>query len=300
MTILNRTSDGLFNILIALFRALLKFGPMKKERLITLCSPGSDNDLNMLKKTVSTWAKIGLFEINGDEIKFSEDIYNWVGKLTIRDLDDPILLRRIFRHLLFKRENNDFFWDKEKTKAADFTRAISFLLAQDIYELDMQNHSTIGKLERVQLLENKCMLQNDTRWAGVLAWGRYLGFIWEGEVRMMDPTIALCDELPFIFNDKKTLLAADFVNKTSEAIPVLDGGRYRKEVESALNSTYWTSAPQEGRLSTSLSRAIWRLQQSNTIRLENRSDTGDRRSLQRSKGKEWNAFTHVSIVLGEN
>ena len=37
MTVLNRTNDGLFNVLIILVRALVRFGPQGRDQLILAC-----------------------------------------------------------------------------------------------------------------------------------------------------------------------------------------------------------------------------------------------------------------------
>lgn len=41
MSILNRASDGLSSVLVALWRALLAYGPMPEGDLLGLCAPPS-------------------------------------------------------------------------------------------------------------------------------------------------------------------------------------------------------------------------------------------------------------------
>ena len=52
MTILNTASDGFFNVLIVLHRTLAQYGPMDKDRLIRLCSPGPDDDATKIRQTL--------------------------------------------------------------------------------------------------------------------------------------------------------------------------------------------------------------------------------------------------------
>ena len=168
------------------------------------------------------------------------------------------------------------------------------MLAQDIYMVDIGSHVAIQQFEQLQVREeDRRILQNDVRWNGLRSWGRYLGFLWQGNALMIDPTQALREDLPLIFSDTVTLSATDFMSRVAEVFPVLDGGRYRIEVESVLDSSNWRKPEREGLLSTSLSRALWRLDQGGELVLVKRADTKDGRVLQRAGGLDWINFTHV-------
>lgn len=297
MTILNRANDGLFNVLIVLFRAISEFGPMPKDNLIKLCSSGPDSDSTQIQNTLRRWTQIGLFQEEGDNIEFSQDIKASKPKFNLSDINERIYLTRILRRLIFKEQNNQRFWDREKSLCADLTRGLAFLMAQDIYDVSLSSHKKVEKCESLQLDdENKRILQNSTRWDGIRAWGPYLGFIWVGETVMIDPTRALKEDLPLIFDGTETLLANDFMSRVAKVLPVLDGGNYRLEMESKLAEAHWRKPNREDLLSTSLSRAIWRLKQSGDLFYEARADAADGRSLQRSGGQDWDRFTHVRIV----
>jgi hypothetical protein len=289
MTILNTASDGFFNVLIVLHRALTARGPMDRERLIGLCSPGPDGDAARLGATLLRWTQLGLF-------KKSED-----GKYSLDNADkDPERLPSRCRRLLLNETNNQNFWDNEGTLAADFTRALAFVLAQDIYAEEFAVHAKVQALEQRQVAdEGRRVLQNDVRWNGLRFWGDFLGFFWVDLRRWPDPTAAVRDELPVVFGDRTELPAADFVARLSEHLPVLDGGRYRLQVEAALNPAEWHPPANPKLLSTSLSRALWRLSQpGGPMRLERRADAADNRTLQRSGGREWQTFTHVLLIQG--
>ena len=84
----------------------------------------------------------------------------------------------------------------------------------------------------------------------------------------------------------------DFIGGLSSAIPVLDGGSYRTEVESKLKPEKWPK-PKEGELSTSLSRALLRLREAGDIRFESRSDASGQVKLIGRSGRIIESVTHV-------
>lgn len=289
MTILNTASDGFFNVLIVLHRTLADRGSMERERLLGLCAAGPSDDGKRRRETLLRWTQLGLF-------KESED-----GKVALDKADrDPGKLPSVCRRLLFSEENNQKFWDSEGTLAADFTRALAFILSQDIYAHEFGSHPEVQALEQKQVRdEARRILQNDVRWNGLRFWGDYLGFFWVDHRRWPDPTAALRDELPAIFGTHRELPATDFAFRVASHLPVLDGGRYRLQVEETLDPSEWRRPTHSDLLSTSLSRAIWRLSQpGGPLRLEKRADAGDTRTLQRAAGREWTSFTHVLLAGG--
>ncbi len=289
MSILNTASDGFFNVLIVLHRTLATHGPMDKDRLIRLCAPGPGDEITKIRQTLLRWTQIGLFKTTEND------------KLILDKADkDPERLPSICRRLLFTDENNQRFWDSEKSKAADFSRALAFILAQDIYVNEFGAHPRVQTLEQRQVRdESRRLFQNDTRWNGLRHWGDYLGFFWEDQRRWPDPTAAIREELPEIFGKQNELPAQDFITRLGERLPVLDGGRYRLEVEAALEPAEWQPPTRPDLLSTSLSRALWRLSRpGGPLRLERRADAGDGRTLQRAGGQDWQTFTHVLLAQG--
>lgn len=289
MTILNIASDGFFNVLIVLHRTLVHYGPMNRDRLIALCVPGQDGDVRRLRETLLRWTQLGLFQESKD------------GKVTLeKHHKNTARLPRICRRLLLSKENNERFWDNDKTRSADFTRALTFILCQDIYKHDFGVANDIQELERHQVREeNRRILQNDVRWNGLRFWGDYLGFFWVDERRWPDPTGAVRDELANVFGDQRELAAADFLARLAEQLPVLDGGHYRAEVEVILDPSEWHRSVRPDQLSTSLSRAVWRLSRPGApLRLETRADAGDVRTLQRAGSRDWETFSHVMFSGG--
>jgi hypothetical protein len=108
----------------------------------------------------------------------------------------------------------------------------------------------------------------------------------------IDPSEALRDVLPDIFEASETLPATTFIQQAAEKVPVLDGGTYRTQLEAVLNAQAWTPPP-DGHLSTSLSRAIQRLDREGMIAAETRDDTGGGVTLIGAEGRTWRAMTQV-------
>ena len=299
MTVLNIANDGYFNVLIALYKAVCYLGPMSKDELIRVCSAGPDSDTKRLIQTLNRWTQLGLFVEQEEQITVAHDLLLPASRGK-SSCPDPGQLPRLLRRILFREQNNQRFWDREGTLCADLTRSLAFLLAQDIYSAFNANLETIEELERLQVAdEDKRILQNNVRWNGLRSWGRYLGFLWAGEGFWIDPTQALTEELPRIFDSNSELTADDFVQRAGTVLPVLDGGNYRCQVEEVLNLAQWSRPAREQLLSTSLSRALWRLRAANSLAMEKRADTGDSRTLQGRNGREWLTFTHIRLVQGE-
>ena len=284
MTILNTASDGFFNVLIVLHRTLALHGPMDRDRLLRLCAAVPDGDAKRLRGTLLRWTQLGLFKQSDD------------SKLTLDRTDkDYKRLPAICRRLLFSELNNQKFWDSEGTLAADFTRALAFILAQDIYAHEFDTHAHVQALEQRQVRdETRRILKNDVRWNGLRFWGDFLGFFWVDLRRWPDPTTAIRDELQNVFGGQKEFSATDFIARIAVRLPVLDGGHYRLLVERTLDSSEWQRPARPDLISTSLSRALWRLSQpGGPLRLESRADAGVGRTLQRADGRDWQTFTHV-------
>ena len=297
MSILNRPSDGLFNVLIAIYKVLAAYGPQAKEEIKSLVAPGNISD-SQVSNTLNRWTQLGLFREDATTV-FIETRY---APKDGEALDAAVLRLPItLRDLIFKKENNANFWDSSASSSSDFTRGMAWLLAQDVYSLVTRSHDPIQKLESAQLGNpSQRILQNDTRWAGLCHWGTYLGFAWVGTTLVVDPTQAVRESLPQIFSGVETLSASTFLEGVAQELPVMDFGAYRQEVESALNPKNW-SKPLKFSLSTSLSRAIKRLELSGDLSLEYRSDTGEAYRLLRQEGAEWGrAFTHITWNRAES
>ena len=202
-------------------------------------------------------------------------------------------LPKIVRMIALSPENNERFWEADGNRSADLCRGLSWILAQNVYSIDTSSHAKIQPVENDQIPDlSQRIFQNDTRWNGLRTWMVYLGFGRPGAQVSIDPTEALRDALPEIFGQETILTAPAFVSRAAEILPVLDGGVYRRKMEAVLNHARW-AAPADGHVSTSLSRAIQRLDREALIAPEQRSDSDGGITLHGSSGKVWREITHI-------
>lgn len=294
MTILNRPSDGLYNVLIILVRAAVRFTPRDTEQLLLSCGSAVRSvDTGHINRTLTRWTSLGLFEIGKDSFAIAEPYRTILGsKPDVAEARLP----KVARTLALHENNNARFWDADGAKSADFSKGAAWMLAQDVYTLPSSVSGWEGLVSR-QLTDSDgtTIVQNDTRWNGLRAWMTYLGFARDATTWDVDPTDAIRDELPDVFGSAKTLLVNEFLERLAVALPILDGGKYRRDVEGVLKDGLWPK-PHAGSLSTSISRALQRLDRDRTITLEQRSDAGEGISLTGRAGKRWRDVSHVSLV----
>lgn len=293
MTILNMPSDGSFNVLMVLFRALKEVGPMGEEELQTYCGGTLAEKPERLRHTLNRWSALGLFRTKGDgSVDLGEGL-----EFCAQNEATTAELAGLVRKVIFYEANNDNFWDSEKCACADLTRGLAWLLAQDIYTAEVGKTTAIQALESEQLTDtDRRLVKNSNRLEALRVWGLSLGFLWNEDALVIDPTEAIGDELGSIFSGSSELTASQLRNRIAAVFPVMDGGRYRVEVEKALNQATWAAPPGDEYLSTSLSRALWRLNDEGRIALEHRADAGDVRVLQGAKGRQWMTFSHVRFA----
>ena len=291
MSVLNQDSDGQFNVLIALVRASIRFGAKQRVDLLALCGAGlSILNASRLNGTFLRWTELGLFEAPDGQTVISEPYRSRLGK----DVEKAEgRLPAVLREIVFLEANNLRFWEKDGNKSADLTRGIVWMVAQDVYALDTSNFETVQQLEIAQVADtNRRVVQNDTRYNALKTWMAYLGFGREGFLFTVDPTSALADVLDMVFEAPGPITARTFLSKVNTVLPVLDRGIYRIRIEETLKDTVW-SPMAEGRLSTSLSRAIERLVSVGRLAIEQRADAEDGLQLTGVNGRPWRAFTHV-------
>jgi hypothetical protein len=303
MSLLNRPSDGMHSVLVVLFKLLLD-QKSDRERVLKLCAPPTAVETKQVAQTLNTWIKLGLFdEPEGKAVSIHADVHK--DERTLERL--PHLARR----LVLRAENNADLWAVQESRAADFTRAVCWLLAQDVYTAEFVGwpESLLRRQVPTEVADDEQadlkFITNNERWAPLKAWTTWFGFGWTAStpngVLMIDPTNAVRDALSQVFGKQSTLNADDFVFALAEALPVLDGGEYRKQVEAKLlertGADAWVPPP-PGQLSTSLSRSLLRLIAAGILKPENRDDSdSSRRVLLSGRNQSMiGQFSHFTLV----
>jgi hypothetical protein len=258
MSLLNRPSDGLFNAMLVLYRCVLLKRRVSPETLVAMCAPEPCADPRMVKQILNRCLSMGLFRNtpSDDEVALAEEP-------PTRDPQEALeQLPRLLRKLIFAESQNVNFWKTDAEQCSDFTRAIAWLLAQEVYTFPGGGYEAAAAIEQEQFpAEDERPLQNNTRWAGLKAWAAYLGFGWNSPFDqgfIIDPTPAVREALPQVFEDRRELDQGAFFSRLAEALPVVDGGHYRNQVEQYMSERGWKQPPAHT-VSSSLSRALLRL-----------------------------------------
>jgi hypothetical protein len=291
MSILNRPSDGLLSVLLALRRGLLAYGEQSESSLLDLVSPGSvvpDGRPELAKKTLTRWKQLGFFRDIDGIVQLSPVIADIAS-------DDLIGLRAAILRLVLAPENNPAFMsdsddDYDASRASDCTRAIAWSLGQDPYSFPTKYKGGVESLQDGQGVKPR-PFANDTRWSGFSEWATFLGVGWpSGKIRFVpNPAVAVRSVLDDVFVGATELTQDDFVTRLAHALPVIDGGRYRLSVEAQIAQRWRDPLPND--ISPSLSAAFLTLEAQGEFRMEARSDAPQRILLGRA-GRELHPVSH--------
>lgn len=287
MTILNQENDGLYPELIVLARAAF-VAPHSADDLVSICE--IDNP-KKLRAALSRWTTLGLFEIADERVVIARSV---VGNK--REGVDAFTERlpHICRRLALLPIHCEPLWE-DVGQSSDLARALAWLLAQDIHNLPSTWKGGADNLVNEQV-PGKSVFQNDTRWNGARFWSRYLGFAsGPSSDFVVDPTEAVRHELRALFTPDEPVDAQTFAEELARAIPVLDGGVYRREMESCMDMSLWRPTA-SGQLSMSLSFALRRLQLEGTLVLEHRADTQQGLTLTGKGYVPTVTFSHVRVT----
>lgn len=271
MSLLNLTNDGLPNVLVVLYTtaARARTALDVDDLLASVAPTGVVPDPRMARTTLNRWIELGLFRQDeaGGPIMLAQapqtDMKNEVDILRA--------VRMAARQCALSEANNPQLWASESARAADLTRSLAWLLAQDVYSL---NFSNVQSLERTQIAsDDLCLMQNDTRMNGLKYWGHFFGFIRQPGGGDVDPTLAIRETLSDCMEVGEEMPAVDLVERLAHQLPILDGGIYRVAVEAQLEEGALPPM-QAGQMSTSMSRAIFSLMIDQTLQFENKADVG--------------------------
>jgi hypothetical protein len=189
MSLLNTTNDGLPNVLVALCGVLvLEQGPVAEADLMARVAPEGiiQDEGKMVRQTLNRWVELGLLVRAEGNVSLS-DYFPPAAEIKRDDFDD--VMRRAVRKCALAPENNADLWATESAKAADLTRSLCLLLAQDVYRTGV-NH--LDALETKQVVNADLrLIRNNTRVNGLKKWAHFLGFVRQPDGSDIDPTVAV-------------------------------------------------------------------------------------------------------------
>ena len=130
-------------------------------------------------------------------------------------------------------------------------------------------------------------ISNATRWNAFQRWACSLGFAWSTPTGRLvpDPTRAIREALPRIFDEQETFDGQTFVRALGSELPVLETGVYREFVQ----ENWKRSVPPQQSLTTATTDALKRLAAEGRVEIENRADA------RRIGMVDGTTFSHVSI-----
>jgi hypothetical protein len=293
MSILNRASDGLLSVLLALRRAILAYGPQSEQDLLELVAPRSvtpDGKSEMARMTLRRWRQLGFFA----EHDGRTGLESTVEEIAVDDLDG---LRRVVLRLLMSQANNvDVATgdddSAERSKASDFARALSWVLAQDPYGFPghYRGDKGVEALQDGQGVEPRPFI-NDTRWNGFAEWAPFVGAGYQSKSGLIPvPTFAVDTFLDELFSGVQELTERSFFDLLATLLPVVDGGKARLAIDEQIARPWRVLSARD--VSPTLSAALLELEAAGTLRLESRSDAPTR-ILTGRPGREPRPLTHL-------
>src|SRR5262249_18608779 len=151
---------------IVVCRALNELGTADLDDLLNLCGP-SDliEDSTRVRQTINRWTQLGLIVKEDNAYRFAEKLAKRASPTEGAEFLNR--LRRRCRAVVLDEANNARFWDAEASRSADFTRGVTWLVAQDVYAFPQTGNADLLALESAQIAEaGKRIIQNELRWNG--------------------------------------------------------------------------------------------------------------------------------------
>ncbi len=296
MSIINNAHGGSQYAVLAAFYQVLKGSPrntLPREKLMALCAPttlqtgDSQNARGKAPQELRAWLELGILTEatvgETDEISLNTNYFS----------SEDIPLRQAVRRCLQAAENNRDLSLRDE-RAVDLTLLAALLLALDVYQ---NAEISSGSLE---VLVSKFMADfriNSNEVAvvpGYLSWLGYAQQITRSSYAI-DPTDAIREELPFLMHPGEQLSIDEALQRLNRVLPVLDGGSYRQQVEERISLHGWQPLS-ANRFSTSLSRALLRLQLSGIINMKAESDASGAMQLIGRNGSVLRTVTHLTFT----
>lgn len=263
---------------IVLYLARCRGQRDERTRIVDAVSPPSltespqKHQLDASRNLVSA-VEIGLAVRDGDRVALSPASIKAARKGTSA-------IAALIRRRVLSEDLNTAAWGSQ-AGARDLTNALAWFLTfgsadaparmeGDPPSVKAQQEADFGARHSDDDDASGWPISNSTRWNAFQRWAYSLGFGWRSPAGRLipDPTPAVRDSIPAIFEDESTLDGRSFVAALGAQLPVLESGAYRRLVEKHWNRSSEFSED----LSAATTDALRRLDTSGHLMFEDRAD----------------------------
>ena len=281
---------------IVLYLAQCRGQRDERTRIVDAVSPPSltespqKHQLDANRNLVSA-VEIGLAVRDRDRVTLSPESIKAARKGTSA-------IAALIRQRVLSEDLNTAAWGSQEG-ARDLTNALAWFLTfgaadaparmeDGIPSVKSQQEDDFGARHSDDDDASGWPISNSTRWIAFQRWACSLGFAWRSPAGSLipDPTPAVRDTIPAMFESESTLDGRSFVLALGAQLPVLESGAYRRFVEKNWNRSSESSGPL--RLSAATTDALRRLDTSGHLVFEDRADAP---RVTQVDGK---TFSHVS------
>lgn len=299
MSLINTANPGSqIDLMSIAYRVLNRAGsPMKEERLIELCRPETlplkDDQRWRFPKELEFWSD----PAHQLWVKDHADAYSLVHPFAGGD-PTPMEIADVVRSLLMETDIPTVFDPRHDADGvAKLMTILSCALAVpdfDPFGAKEINKDNLAALQR-RYLPADSHLNTSNELSEAIAYGHFLGFFEPAEAggHVADPTEATGRVLKDEFEPGQDVGIRDFLAALAQRLPVLDGGRFRQEVEEKMQERGFRQFSKD-RLSRTMSHALYRLRIAGVIRLEELSDDPHQLSFELPMGEK--KFSRVRLL----
>ena len=279
MALINNAHAGSqINLLCMIYRVIARnSGKYSVEEIAKTCAPGN---LAALPDHVKRFPDNLRFWMHEAHQLWKENENNKLELTRVASEGSPQAIAVVVNDALFARRIDDIF-GRDANDTEGLFRSLGCLLASDRFVMDSDQAITKANLEQFFVDCLPGHIPNDSEKVVVSRYGHFLGFLeiaTSGEY-LVDPTRAVRGVLGRVFFDKSELTIDEFLARLSDALPLLDRGNYREQVESKMVGPV-SADKATRRISKSLSLALERLTFARVLRVEGDSDDPNACQLQ--------------------
>jgi len=272
MSILNLYNDGYFTVLTSIIAVVKDAGnSIEKPNLFEILGRNYVKEPKHVRDTLNTWKNLGFFLEASDKISIKEAYFK---KLPTSPRPGDGKLQLLLLEVLMVDVNNKNLWADKLSQNNDFTRCCCYILGKDIFFISSKTQDQIIQetgVDGSNIEDPAFLIQNKTRMTGVIHWMTALGILTGSINPTIDPTIMVRSVISDSFAKGEDVAFEMFLKKLNTKFPIMDGGQYRLETETKLQSRT-TNLLKNNRVSVSLSFALRRLEAKGIIKFLNKGD----------------------------